>query len=133
MTSPSWTFAPYLHVDDARTAIDWYVRVLGAVEKERYEMENGRIGHAELDLHGNVLCLADLSTNLPSPEHYDQVAISLYAVVPDVDAVFKRAIEAGAKVDRPLADQSYGHRNGGFVDPFGHVWYVSTPIARRSD
>jgi PhnB protein len=128
MTNESWVLAPYLHVDDARAAIDWYVRVLGATELERYEMDNGKIGHAELDVHGNKLCLADMSPG-PRPNHYDEVPITLYAVVPDVDAVFNRAIEAGATVDRPLADQSYGHRNGGFVDPFGHVWYVSTPIA----
>lgn len=129
MPEASWTFAPYLHVDNAREAIDWYVRVLGARELERYEMDDGKIGHAELDLHGNVLYLADCSTGLPMPQHYNQVPIGLYAIVPDVDDVFNRAIEAGASVDRPLADQSYGHRNGGFVDPFGHVWYVSTPIA----
>ena len=127
MTTESWMLAPYLHVDDARAAIDWYVRVLGAIERERYEMDNGNIGHAELDVHGNTLCLADMSPG-PRPAHYQDVPITLYAVVPDVDTVFNRAIEAGASVDRELADQDYGHRNGGFVDPFGHVWYVSTPI-----
>lgn len=128
MQNNDWTFSPYLHVDDARSAIDWYVSVLGAVERERYQMDDGTIAHAELDLHGNVLCLADLHTGVPMPEHYDQVAIGLYAIVPDVDAVFDRAIEAGARVDRPVADQSYGYRNGGFVDPFGHVWYVATKL-----
>lgn len=124
----TWTFGPYLHVDDAAAAIDWYVNVLGAVERERYEMDNGKIAHAELDLHGNTLCLADLSPG-PPPDRYDQVPITLYAVVPNVDAVFNRAIEAGARVDRPLTDQAYGYRNGGFIDPFGHIWYISTPIA----
>ena len=130
MSNTSWTFAPYLHVNNAAKAIDWYVTALGAVERERYTMDDGTIGHAELDLHGNLICLADLDTGIPKPAHYNQVAISLYAVVPDVDAVFKRAIEAGASVDRDVADQPYGHRNGGFIDPFGHVWYVSKPIAQ---
>ncbi len=129
MPSASWKFGPYLHVDGARAAIDWYVDVLGAVIRDRYEVENGQIAHAELDLHGNMLCLADLSTGLPKPDRSDQVAITLYAVVPDVDAVFNRAIGAGARIERALADQSYGDRNGGFIDPFGHVWYVSTPIS----
>ncbi len=128
MHSNSWTFAPYLHVENAAAAIDWYVRVLGAVERERHEMDGG-IVHAEVDLHGHLVCLADLNTGIPRPEHYNQVAISLYAVVPDVDSVFKRAIDAGATVDRDVADQPYGYRNGSFVDPFGHVWFVSTPIA----
>jgi PhnB protein len=129
MTETRWTFSPYLHVDNAQAAIDWYVRALGAVVRERHEMGNGKIGHAELDLHGNVLCLADCPTNAPSPQQYSDVPIGLYAVVPDVDAVFNAAIAAGAKVERPLADQDYGYRNGGFIDPFGNVWYVGTPVA----
>ena len=130
MSGNSWTLAPYLRVENASKAIDWYVRVLGAVEKERYEMPDGKIGHAELDVHGNLLCLADTSApgQFSRPNAYYDVPIMLYAVVPDVDAVFNRAVEAGASVDRPLADQTYGHRNGGFIDPFGHIWYVSTPI-----
>jgi PhnB protein len=92
-------------------------------------MPNGTIGHAELDLHGNLICLADCSTGGAKPAHYNEVPIGLYAVVPDVDDVFNRAIEAGAQIDRGLADQDYGYRSGGFVDPFGHVWYVATPLA----
>lgn len=130
MSGNFWTLAPYLRVEGASKAIDWYVRVLGAVEKERYEMPDGKVGHAELDVHGNMLCLADTSApgQFSRPESYNELPIILYAVVPDVDAVYNRAIEAGASVERPLADQSYGHRNGGFIDPFGHVWYISTPI-----
>ena len=130
MPESQWTFGPYLHVDDARAAIDWYVGALGAVVRECHEMGNGKIGHAELDLHGNVLCLADCPTDAPAPQRYSDVAIGLYAVVPDVDAVFKAAIDAGAEVERPLTDQAYGHRNGGFIDPFGNVWYVSMPTQR---
>lgn len=128
MAENRWTFGPYLHVDNAQAALDWYVRALGAVVRERHEMENGKIGHAELDLHGNMFCLADCPTNAPMPQRYSDVAIGLYAVVPDVDAVFQAAVDAGATVERPLADQAYGHRNGGFIDPFGNVWYVSMPI-----
>lgn len=129
MASSAWTFAPYLHVDNASDAIDWYVRALGAVERERFQMDSGEIGHAELDLHGNILYLADLKTGHPRPEHYNQVPITLYAIVPDVDDVFNRAIDSGATIDRAVMDQPYGYRSGGFVDPFGHVWHVATPIA----
>jgi PhnB protein len=129
MSGESWKFSPYLHVDDAAQAIDWYVRALGAVERERYQMPDGSIGHAELDLHGNLLCLADCPTGLEKPKRYSDVPIGLYATVPDVDAVFARAIDAGATVERPVADQEYGARTAGFVDPFGHVWYVATSIA----
>lgn len=126
-----WTLAPYLRVKDAAAAIAWYCKALGAVEQARYEMADGSIGHAELDVHGNMLCLADSSPSqqFPVPQTYNDVPITLYALVPDVDAVFNRAVESGARVERPLANQEYGERNGGFVDPFGHIWYVSTPIA----
>ena len=80
MQSTPWTLAPYLHVDDAAAAIDWYVEVLGAEVRERHQIHNGRIVHAELDVHGNMLCVADLDTGLPRPDHYDQVAITLYAI-----------------------------------------------------
>lgn len=125
-----WTLAPYLRVKDANAAIAWYVRALGAVEKNRYEMPDGTIGHAELDVHGNLLCLADTSASqqFATAETHDDVPIILYAVVPDVDAVFHRAIEAGATVERALANQDYGDRNGGFIDPYNHVWYVSSPL-----
>lgn len=131
MNQHTWTLAPYLRVADAREAIKWYVSVFGATEKERYEMPDGKIGHAEIDVHGNLLCLADASASnqFQQPKSYNEVPITLYAIVPDVDTVFAKAIEAGSQIDRPLANQPYGHRNGGFIDPYGHVWYVSTPLA----
>ncbi len=61
MTDPTWTLAPYLRTKNAAEAIAWYVRALGATEQSRYEMPDGKIGHAELDVHGNKLCLADTS------------------------------------------------------------------------
>lgn len=126
----TWSLAPYLRTQNATEAISWYVRALGATEKERYEMPDGSIGHAELDVHGNRLCLADTDKTGRRPENYNDVPILLYASVPDVDAAFNRAIEAGAKVERAPADQTYGERSAGFIDPFGHVWYFSTPIAQ---
>lgn len=130
MGNSSWTLAPYLRVDGARSAIDWYARALGATETSRYEMPDGKIGHAELDVHGNLLCLADTSApgQFAQPRSYNDLPIILFAVVADVDAVFNRAVEAGARIERPLADQPYGDRNGGFIDPYGHVWYVSMPL-----
>jgi PhnB protein len=127
----SWKLGPYLRTDNAAEAIAWYVQVLGATEIERYEMPDGKIGHAELDVHGNRLCLADTnrSGQFTRPSSYNDVPIMLYASVPDVDAVFRRAVEAGATVDRPPTNQEYGERNAGFIDPYGHVWFVSTPIA----
>lgn len=127
----SWSLAPYLRTDNAAEAIAWYVRALGASEVARYEMPDGTIGHAELDVHGNRLCLADTQARgqFPEPQTYNDVPMFLYAQVPDVDAVFEQAVREGARVDRAVADQTYGERTGGFIDPYGHMWYVSTPIA----
>jgi PhnB protein len=127
-----WKLAPYLRTENAADAIAWYVRVLGATEVERYEMPDGKIGHAELDVHGNPLCLADTSRNgqFQRPTTYNDVPLMLYVNVPDVDEIFGRAIAAGATPERPPEDQQYGERTAGFIDPFGHVWYCSTPIAQ---
>lgn len=127
----SWSIAPYLRTENASEAISWYVRALGATEVERYEMPDGKIGHAELHIHGNRLCLADAAApgQFSKPQTYNDVPILLYVQVPDVDAVFDQAVREGARVDRPVADQQYGERTGGFIDPYGHVWYVSSPIA----
>jgi len=135
MTASAWSLAPYLRTENAAEAIAWYGRALGATETARYEMPDGTIGHAELDVHGNRLCLAD--TNKPGqfvkPSNANEVPILLYASVPDVDAAFNRAIEAGARVEREPTDQSYGERSAGFIDPFGHAWYFSTPLAQKTN
>lgn len=130
MTDKPWTFAPYLRADNASSAIEWYVRVFGAREIERHAMPDGKIVHAELDIHGNLLCLADTSSPgaFPRPGNYNEVPIALYAIVPDVDSSFKSAVEAGATPERQPADQSYGFRSAGFIDPFGHVWYLMSPL-----
>lgn len=132
MNAKSWSVIPYLRTQNAAEAIAWYGRALGATEVERYEMPDGKIAHAELDIHGNPLCLADAATDgqFPRPKTYNDVPIILRVMVPDVDATFNRAIEEGAQVDRAPADQSYGERSAGFIDPFGHVWYLGAPIAQ---
>jgi len=130
MSDNAWALAPYLRVDNANEAIAWYVRALGAVEKDRYEMPDGKIMHAELDVHGCVVYLADVEEpgQFKRPKNYNEVPIGLAAQISDVDAVFKRAIEAGVQADREPADQGYGQRTAGFVDPYGHVWYVAMPL-----
>ncbi|MGZ3499333.1 MAG: VOC family protein [Vulcanimicrobiaceae bacterium] len=130
VTETTWSLAPYLRVDNAAKAIEFYVNALGAKEIARYPMEDGTIAHAELNLHGNKLCLADsdFTGSARNPADTHRVPVMLYAMVPDVDAVYARAIAAGAKSDRPPTDQTYGERSAGFIDPFGHVWYVSKPI-----
>jgi uncharacterized glyoxalase superfamily protein PhnB len=118
---------PYLAVADARAALAWYTEALGArVVGDPYVMDDDRIGHAELDLGGATLYLADeypeLGLAAPQP---DRIAVSLHLTVPDVDAAVTRAEAAGATVMHPPADAPYG-RTGTVVDPFGHRWMLQT-------
>jgi PhnB protein len=121
---------PYLVVDGANGAIDFYKTVLGATERMRMDGPDGRVGHAELVLGDSLIMLADEYPEMdaygPRPGTVSPVAISLY--VEDVDAVFQRALDAGAKAVRPLEDRFYGDRVGHFEDPFGHRWSVATRI-----
>lgn len=119
---------PYLTVADARAAIEWYVDVLGARRVgEPVEMDDGRIGHAELAIAGGVLYLADeypeIGLKSPSPQ---SVSVSLMLTVDSTDATLERARARGALVQRePYED--YGARNAALVDPFGHRWMLTGP------
>lgn len=120
---------PYLVVDDAKAAIDFYKRAFGAQEKFRMEMGD-RIGHAEILIGDSHVMLAD---EFPEMDHRGPKAlggtpVSLMIYVEDVDKVFPQALAAGAKEQRPLVNQFYGDRSGTLIDPFGHQWTVSTHI-----
>ena len=121
---------PYLIVDGASAAIDFYCSVLGASERMRMPMPNGRIGHAELELGDSLLMLADENPdmNIRGPASIGGTPVSMHVYVEDADAAFARALEAGAKALRPVEDRFYGDRSGQFEDPFGHRWDVSTHV-----
>lgn len=125
---------PYLCASPAVEAIAWYADVFGAVETLRYTGDDGRIGHAELDLAGAKVMLADEHPEIGvlSPGSLGGTAVSLHVTLADVDAVHARAITAGAKVERPPHDEAYGARSMTLLDPFGHRWMVQTPIADPS-
>jgi PhnB protein len=120
----------YLIVAGAAGAIDFYKRAFGATELFRHVTPFGTIGHAEVRIGDTVVMLADEYPDFDAhgPAHYGGSPISLHVYVEDVDAVVKRAIAAGAKVKRPVADQFYGDRLGTLEDPFGHTWHISTHI-----
>jgi PhnB protein len=122
--------SPYLIVDGAGAAIDFYVSVLGATERVRMDQPDGKVGHAELQLGDSVLMLADefpeMDNRGPKSVGGTPVMMSLY--VEDVDAVFKKAIGAGAKERQPVENQFYGDRSGQFEDPFGHRWSIATHV-----
>jgi len=124
------TLTPYIIVDGAARAIDFYKRAFGATETMRMPAPNGRIGHAEVRIGDSAIMLADEHPEMGAqgPRHYKGSPVSLLLYVTDVDATVKRAVEAGAKIKRPVADQFYGDRTGGLEDPFGHQWWIATHI-----
>ena len=124
------TLTPYLIVDGAARAIDFYKRAFGATETMRMPAPGGRIGHAELRIGDSAIMLADEHPEMGAhgPRHTQGSPVSLVLYVTDVDATVKRAVDAGAKIKRPVADQFYGDRTGGLEDPFGHQWWVATHI-----
>jgi PhnB protein len=121
---------PYLIVEGASAAIDFYTSVLGATERMRMEAPEGKIGHAELDLGDSVIMLADESPEMDArgPRTVGGSPVSLHVYVEDADATFERALEAGAKTLQPVQDKFYGDRSGTFEDPFGHRWHVATHV-----
>ena len=122
--------SPYLIVDDAPRALEFYKKAFGAKELMRHAGPDGRIGQAEIKIGDSIVMLADehLEVNARSPKTVGGTPVSLHFYVKDVDAVARQATAAGAKVVRPVQDQFYGDRNGMLEDPFGHQWHVSTHI-----
>jgi PhnB protein len=121
---------PYLVVDGAAKAIDFYKKVFGATEKMRMPSPGGKVGHAELTLGDSMIMLADERPDMGAraPHAFGGSPVSLMVYVPDVDATVKTAIAGGAKVVRQVENQFYGDRMGTIEDPFGHHWYVATHI-----
>ena len=122
------SLTPYLCVDDARQALAWYSRVFDARQRgEPVVMEDGRIGHAELEIGDSVLMLADEwpELDLLSPRARGGPSQTVHLTVPDADRVVARAVEEGAALARPVADHPHG-RNGVIIDPFGHRWMVAS-------
>jgi PhnB protein len=119
---------PYLIVDGAARALDFYKKVFGASERMRMPAPGGRIGHAELTLGRSVVMLADEHPEMGArgPRSIGGSPVSLNLYVPDVDATVKAAVAAGAKLVRPVEDRFYGDRTGTIEDPFGHHWHVAT-------
>ena len=118
---------PYLIVDDAKAAIDFYTRAFGAKEKFRLPMGD-KIGHAEIKIGDSFIMLADEFPEMGhlSPKSRGGTTVSLMLYVDDVDTAFPKAIQAGATEQRPLEDQFWGDRMGTLTDPFGHQWSLAT-------
>ena len=125
---------PYLCVKGAAGAIAFYKKAFGAKEVMRMPGPGGTIGHAELQIGDSRIMLADEfpEMNFRSPRSVGGTPVNMHLYVPDVDRVTKKAVAAGAKPLRPVANQFYGDRGGSVEDPFGHVWHIATHIEEVS-
>jgi PhnB protein len=121
---------PYLIVNGAANAIEFYKKAFGARELMRFPGPGGKLMHAEIQIGNSPVMLADESPESvgKSPPSYGGSTVGLALYVPDVDATFKQAVAAGVKVVRPLQDQFYGDRSATVIDPFGHIWTVATHV-----
>ncbi len=119
---------PYLIVKDAARAIEFYKKAFGATELMRMEGPGGKIGHAEIRVGSAPIMLADEHPDMGalSPEHFGGTPVSLLLYVEDADAVVRKAVDLGSKLERPVKDQFYGDRSGVILDPYGHKWSIAT-------
>jgi len=121
---------PNLVCRDAARAIEYYKSAFGATELRRAPGPNGGILHAELQLGDSKFFINDSMSKTPIPLPGDGVSNPMYIhlYVPDADAIFNRAVKAGARVDMPLQDMFWGDRYGKLTDPFGQQWGIATHI-----
>jgi PhnB protein len=119
---------PRLCVKDAAAAIEFYKKAFGAVETLRLNGPGPKIGHAQIVIGNALVTLSDEFPDFGalSPQSIGGCPVQIQLHVPDVDALVARAVEAGAKIVRPVADQFYGDRSGHIADPFGYTWIIST-------
>ena len=122
------TATPYLTVNDAARAIDFYKRAFGAQELVRMAGPGGKITHAEIKIGDSMIMMADEmpGSDCRSPQSLKGSTVNIFLYVRDADSVFNQAVAAGAKVSMPLADMFWGDRYGKLTDPFGHSWSVAT-------
>jgi PhnB protein len=119
---------PFLAVDDAAKAIEFYKRAFGASERMRMPGPEGKVAHAELQIGDSVLMLSDpfpQSTCKP-PKELGGTSVGVLLYVEDVDEVVQQAVDAGATVTMPVDDMFWGDRYGKLADPFGHEWQIAT-------
>lgn len=120
------TITPQLTLDDAARTIDWYTRALGATEVSRSLGPDGKVMHAELTIGNSRIMVNDVMMGTKGPLAFGGSPAALWLFVDDSDALFERAVAAGATVQMPLADQFWGDRAGAIADPAGYTWWIAT-------
>jgi PhnB protein len=126
------TATPYLIVEDAPAAIEFYRRAFDARELMRHTDGEGRVRHAEIMIGDSPIMIAQpfewLGVRAATPHAARAITMALYVYVADPDALYERAVAAGATPHKPMSDEWYGDRMGGIVDPFGQVWWLAAHI-----
>jgi PhnB protein len=120
------TITPQITLDDAAKTIEWYKTALGAEELNRSAGPDGKIMHAELKIGNSRIMMNDAVGGGKGPRELGGSPSSLWLYVEDSDALFSRAVAAGATVQMPIADQFWGDRGGAITDPAGYTWWIST-------
>ena len=129
--------SPHLVVDDANAAIDFYVKAFGAVEVGRIPGPDGKLIHGAVQIDGATVMLADDFPEMSdgksmTPKALGGTPVTIHLTVTDVETRFQQAVDAGATVVMPLADQFWGDRYGMVRDPFGHQWSLGQPVREVS-
>ena len=119
---------PYLIINGAARALDYYKNVFGATERMRMPGPDGKVGHAEITIGDSMIMLADehVEMGARAPGAFSGSAVSIMLYVNDVDSTVKTAVAEGAKLLQPVEDKFYGDRMGTIEDPFGHHWHIGT-------
>jgi PhnB protein len=120
------TITPQLTLDDAAKTIDWYKKALGAEEVSRSLGPDGKIMHAEIKIGNSRVMVNDVVQGYKGPSGFGGSPASLWLFVEDSDALYNRAVGAGAKVQMPIADQFWGDRAGAVADPAGYTWWIAS-------
>lgn len=126
------TLTPSLMLENAGQAIDWYKRALGVEEVSRFTGPDGKVMHAELKIGDSRLWVAEVMDGQKGPKGLGGSPAALWLYVESADAVFNKAVSAGATVHMAMADQFWGDRAGAFIDPAGYMWWVATHIEDMS-
>ena len=119
------TVCPYLIVPDADLAIAFIEKAFGGTVREMHRTPDGRVMHAEIQIGDSVVMLGEAN------ETWSDFKAMIHLYMPDVDDVFRRAVEAGGRPVREVSTQEYGDRTGGVEDPAGNQWWIATPVAER--
>jgi len=123
------TVTPYFTVRDAARAVEFYKQAFGATELMRMAEPDGKIRHAEIRIGNSPIMIGDEFPEFSEMHSFQGLGgspVSVYLYVEDVDAMFNRAVAAGAKVRSPIKDEFYGDRVGAVEDPYGLAWFIAT-------